>query len=271
MDFFFLVKLLIVIVFLVMFLRGSKVVWGVGLLTVSSAFLLDTVLGTFGRQELLDRLGFYYYVLSGALFGGGAIWLWGLLRPYLAADGTISPEAGTGRHEEGVGPRKVVGRAATDTEKQQLFEKIHTRLGPDDIRDLAFDLELNENDLFAPQREITKSIHRIIYLAEKEDKMEALSLAIERILTPVPPEKLPRREKLNAHSPPTILRHYLLANFSQRDLAQVMEELGIDGEQLEKHNKKETVRELLLYLQRRDRMGELIAIVKAHEPGQDGE
>lgn len=270
MDLFFLVKLLIVIAFLVMFLRGSKVVWGIGLLTVSSAFLLDTALGTFGRQELQERLGFFFYVLSGALFGGSAIWLWGLLRPHLAEDGTISTDNEDRPREVGIGPRQTFERAKTDSEKQKLFQKIHSRLGPDDIRDLAFDLELNENDLIAPQREMTKSIQRLIYLAAREDKMEALSLAIERILTPVPAENLPRREKLSVHSPPTILRHYLLAHFSQRDLAQVMEELGIDREQLEQHNKKGTVRELLLYLQRRGRLGQLIPFLKAHAPAQDG-
>ena len=271
MDLFFLVKLLIVIAFLVMFLRGSKVVWGIGLLTVSSAFLLDTLLGTFGRQELQERLGFFFYVLSGALFGGSAVWLFGLLRPFLTGGSTISAEDDAPRRDKGIGPRKTLERGKGDSEKQALFAKIHSRLGPDDIRDLAFDLELNENDLIAPQREMTKSIHRIIYLAEKEDKMEALSLAIQRILTPVRPENLPRREKLNVHSPPTILRHYLLAHFSRRELGQVMDKLGIDQEQLEQHNKKETVRELLLYLQRRDRLSELIPILKGHEPTQDQE
>lgn len=271
MDFYFVVKLLIVIAFLAMFLRGSKVVWGIGLLTVSSAFLLDTLLGTFGRQELQERLGFFFYVLYGALFGGSAVWLFGVLRPYLTGESTISAEDDTPRRDGGIRPRKTHERGKANSKRQELFAKIHSRLGPDDIRDLAFDLELNENDLIAPQREMTKSIHRIIYLAEKEEGMEALSLAIERILTPVRPENLPRREKLNVHSPPTILRHYLLAHFSQRELAQVMDELGIDREQLQQQNKKQTVRELLLYLQRRDRLGELIPILQDHEPTQDQE
>ena len=46
-------KLLIVLIFLVKFLRRPSVVWGIGLLTVTTAVLLDTLLGTFDRDALL--------------------------------------------------------------------------------------------------------------------------------------------------------------------------------------------------------------------------
>lgn len=273
MDFFFLAKLLIVIFFLVMFMRGPKVVWGVGLLTVSSAFLLDTALGTFGRQELQERMGFFFYVISGALFGGGAVWLWALLRTSLERelDGTIIPVNALRRGHEQANPLNRANSDFVDAEKRRLFAEIHSRLGPDDVRDLVFDLELNENDLIAPQQEMSKTIYAIVDLAEQEGKMEALSLAVERILTPVTPESLPRPEKLTAHSPPTILRHYLLAHFSQRDLVRVMEDLDIDWEQLSQHDKRETVRDLLLYLQRRDRLDQLVPILRAHRPFREEE
>ncbi len=79
-------KLLIVLVFLVMFLRRPSVTWGVGLLTVTTAVLLDTFLGTFDREEMLAQFGFFYYVIAGILFAGAAFWLWGVLRPYLSSE-----------------------------------------------------------------------------------------------------------------------------------------------------------------------------------------
>ena len=42
-------KILIILIFLVMFMRRPSLAWGVGLLTVTTAVLLDTVLGTFDR------------------------------------------------------------------------------------------------------------------------------------------------------------------------------------------------------------------------------
>ena len=74
-------KSILVAFFLVMFLRSAKPVWGIGLLTVTSAILLDTFLGTFGRDEMLEELGFFYYVIAGALFAGATVWLWVMLRP----------------------------------------------------------------------------------------------------------------------------------------------------------------------------------------------
>jgi hypothetical protein len=58
-------KLLIVLIFLVKFLRRPSVVWGIGLLTVTTAVLLDTLLGTFDRDALLGELGFFFYIIAG--------------------------------------------------------------------------------------------------------------------------------------------------------------------------------------------------------------
>lgn len=51
-------KLLVVLFFLIMFIRRPSAVWGIGLLTVTTAALLDTLLGTFNREEMLAELGF---------------------------------------------------------------------------------------------------------------------------------------------------------------------------------------------------------------------
>ena len=76
-------KVAIVLFFLFMFLRSDKLVWGIGLLTVTSAILLDTFLSTFGREEMVASLGFFFYVIAGVIFVGAAIWFWLVVRPHL--------------------------------------------------------------------------------------------------------------------------------------------------------------------------------------------
>ncbi len=261
MDLFFFVKLLIVIFFLVMFLRGSKVVWGIGLLTVSTAFVLDTIWSTFGREEILADVGFFFYVLTGGLFAGAAIWLWSLLRKHIYAG---VPAEGN----SAATPRQIELTIAGDSAPaqgdgaygagQELFEQIRFSLGPEDVRDLIFDLQLNENDVLAPQQEMTHTVTRLVNLAQQQEKMGALALAVERILTPVSPESLPRREKLSTDSPPTVLRHYLLAHYSLEALTALASSLDVDYEHMDHSNKSELARSLLLYLQRRNQLGRLI-------------
>ncbi|MFW6063787.1 MAG: hypothetical protein ACOC8X_06885 [Chloroflexota bacterium] len=269
----FIIKLLVVIFFLVMFLRGSRLVWGIGLLTVSSAFLLDTVLGTFGREEMQADLGFFYFVVSGALFGGAALWLWGLLRPQMAGDVAQTARLVTPQDKSVTGKNDSPHGAKTESnavvDRGELYEQIHRRLGPDDVRDLIFDLELNENDVLAPQQEMTQTIQRVMARAESEGKMGALALAVERILTPVPQESLPRREKLGVESPPTVLRHYLLAHYSQQEISDMATELEVDWEQLPHRNKRELARTFLLYLNRRNRLDELIRLLKNPQPAPE--
>ena len=76
-------KVAIVLFFLFMFLRSDKLVWGIGLLTVTSAILLDTLLSTFGWEEIVATLGFFFFVFAGVIFSGAAIWFWLVVRPYL--------------------------------------------------------------------------------------------------------------------------------------------------------------------------------------------
>ena len=77
---FLILKIVLVALFLVMFLRTNKAIWGIGLLTVTTAILLDTLLSTFSREEILTELGFFFYIIAGALFAGAAIWFWGLVK-----------------------------------------------------------------------------------------------------------------------------------------------------------------------------------------------
>lgn len=260
-------KLLVVLIFLLMFLRRPSLIWGIGLLTVTTAVLLDTFLGTFGRASMQEELGFFYPVLSGMLFGGAAIWLWGVLRPYLGSPPTAetSPPAmaapATARPKPAFSnPSTAPAGAAFD--RQMLYEQIHTRFGREDVLDLMFDLSISENDVMTLSQDMHQLVINIMDLAEEREQTAALALAVERILTPTPAEHLPRLEKINLSSPPTILRQFLLAHYKLDDLAQIALQLGIDWEQVGAGSKKDRVRELLLYLYRRNRIDELIDLIQ---------
>jgi hypothetical protein len=68
-------------------------------------------------------------------------------------------------------------------------------------------------------------------------------------------------ERISVESPPTILRQYLLANYSIVDLQELTEDLEIDWEQLDAGAKREKTRSLLQYVQRRNRLDELLALM----------
>lgn len=262
--FFLFIKLIIVVYFLVMFLRSSKLVWGVGLLSVTTAVLLDTFLGTFNRAEMLGELGFFFYVLAGGVFGGLAIWLWGVLQPYVQPPVTaVTPAAPQPSLRRETFQKPADGKTHTATDRKMLYEEIYKRFGQEDFLDLMFDLGISDLDLFVGQS-FTDSIPEILSLAEKRGQTTALALAVERILTPVPKENLPRLEKITADSPATVLRQYFLANYDSQQLQAMAAELGVDLEQISNGRKKSQVRDLLLYLMRRGRLEELMALL--HRP-----
>jgi hypothetical protein len=147
----------------------------------------------------------------------------------------------------------------TYADPRELFHTIRTRLGPEDVRDLIFDLQLNENEVLSPNQEIVHTITRIVNRAYEQDQMGALALAVERILTPVPPENLPRREKLTSSSPPTVLRHFLLAHYSLDGLKGLAKALDIDYQHFDHGNKSQMARNLLRYVQRRNQVNGLLA------------
>lgn len=264
-TFILILKLLTVLFFLVMFLRGNRLVWGIGLLTVTSAILLDTFLGTFGRQQLLDELGLSFYVLAGALFAGAAAWLWGLLRP------TVSQTNPNAQRSASLATAPSMGQiwadpggdnAGTLFDRQMMFDQIRHGFSPEDVRDLIFDLGLNENDVIALSQETNDLIVKLIDLAEKQGQTGALALAVERIMTPVRPEHLPRPEKLSDETPGPVLRHYLLTHYTLSEMAGLAEALDVDWELIAGESKPAKARNLLLHLQRRHRLAELIAAMR---------
>ena len=279
-------KLLVVLLFLIQFIRRPTVAWGIGLLTVTTAALLDALLGTFNREELLAEMGFFFYVISGALLAGAAAWLWGVVRPWLPGSPTVAqpvgatpiiasavalapppvadaPPAAAPRLPPPLPPDHVDDFAQTGYDRQMLFEEIRRRFSPSDLRDLMFDLGINELDVTTVGQSMDELIIRIMDTADRDGRASTVALAVERILTPPPPEHLPRLEKLSTDSPPTVLRHYLLAHYSVEQLQQIAADLGIDWEQLEAGDKKDKTRDLLLYLYRRNRIDDLLAQLRA--------
>jgi len=290
-------KLLVLVVFLVAFIRRPTIVWGIGLLTITTAVLLDTLLGTFNREELLADFGFFFYVIAGALFAGAAAWFWGVVRPLLPGGSSLTqparPVAGvtgvTAAPALGVPPLETAshtpaslppphtdGYAVAGFDRAMLFEEVRQRFSRDDLQDLMFDLGVNELDVVTPGQSNDELIVRIMDAADRDGHAGDVALAVERILTPPFPDHLPRLEKLSAESPRTVLRHYLLAHYSVEELQAMTAALGIDWEQLEAGNKKDKARSLLLYLYRRSRVDELLAEMRlradaARQPADPGE
>jgi hypothetical protein len=267
MSFLLLLKIAVVIIFLVMFLRRPTLTWGVGLLCVTTAVLLDTFLGAFNTEQMLAELGFFFYIIAGSLVGGMAVWAWGVLKPVrqsaavssgltIGSTPVLMPNPTT--------LRETAVPAPTDTayDRQMLYQEIQTRFGVEDIFDLIFDLGINENDVMPLNNDPNQLIINIIDLAERNGQTGDLALAVERILTPVPAAALPRLEKIDVNSPPTIFRHYLLANYSLNELEQFALNLELDWDNLGTGGKKEKVRNILLYLYRRNRIGDLLALMR---------
>lgn len=265
---FIIIKLVIVVAFLILFLRRPKPANAIGLLAVTTAVLLDTFLGTFNREQMVGNLGFFFYVLAGFLFAAAAIWLWALLRP-LVGEPTERVAGGVPMVVRAASPSASMPSVRTrddlGVDRQMLYDQIRQRFGREDILDLMFDLEIPESEVIGLDQNLSQLGINIMDTAEQQGKGHALALAIERILTPLPPEHLPRLEKITAESPPTVLRQYLLAHYHLQQLAQIAADLGIDWETLGAGSKKEKVRTLLQYLYRRNRIDELIAWIHAAE------
>lgn len=265
-------KIVIVIFFLAMFLRSNKLVWGIGLLTVTSAILLDTFFSTFGRDEMIAELGFFFYVFVGVLVGGATLWFWLLYKQRLISANEKVISSREQAEQSTNSPFEASGEYPSENtavDRQLLYEQIRYHLGPDDLLDLIFDLGWVENDLIQIQQSDDQLAIGIIELAQKRGQVDDLALAIERILTPISADHLPRREKLSENLPPTVLRHYLLANYSMGELEQLAAELDVDWELIDGGSKKPKVRNLLLYLSRRNRIPDLIDCLQKDDQSLD--
>jgi len=259
-------KVTLVAFFLLMFLRSNKVIWGIGLLTVTSAILLDAFLNTFGREEMIQQFGFFYYVLAGALFAGATLWLWGVLRAYTkpviqepeSIRPTASPPACVdAQPAEGSDDRSQEKAAYSD-----IYVTINDNFSEDDILDLEFDMGYSEYSNLIAGREIEELTLSIIETAERDHQIEELRLAIERVQSPLAADHLPRIEKISADSPRTVLRQYMLANCTMTDIELIIDNLRIDSDSVPGDTTKARVRNLLLYVDSNDRVEELIELLQ---------
>ncbi len=202
-------KLLVVLVFLIMFIRRPSVVWGIGLLTVTTAVLLDTLLGTFNRDELLAELGFFFYVISGVLLAGAAAWFWGVVRPWLpgdasaptsqptptavrAAPAVLSPlppvrtEAPPPAPEPKLPPPlpadHVDQYAEAGYDRQMLYEEIRRRFSRADLSDLMFDLDVNELDVATVGQSMTQVVKDVRVGRVDDDAPDATAFREPHVL-----------------------------------------------------------------------------------------
>ena len=261
MLFLTILKFLVVIGFLIYFMRRPSIVAGIGLITITSAVLLDTILGTFNREQIISQLGFFFYIIVGLLIAGTAIWIAGVTRPFWGGQVLIQ-NALTENKTAPIVTRPPVELVETlnDTpiDRQMLYDEMRTRLGFFDLLDLLYDLELYENDHMTYPQNVTDLIVSIMDYCEERGMNHQLALAVERIITPPPPDHMPRLGKITIESPPTIVRHFLIANYSFADLQRMATVLDVDWEQLDRTNKKAFVRNLLRYLERRNSLPRLI-------------
>jgi hypothetical protein len=242
------------------------VTWGIGLLSVTTAVLLDALLGTFNGAALRAELGFFYFIIAGSLFGGATLWLWGLLLPFVNPSRTIpSMETAEFQPQQGKRTSNIEQQDVDSVDSQMLYEDIQQRFGREDILDLIFDLDINENDIMTIDQDMNQLIINIMDFAIQNGQTSALSLAVERILTPPPPDHLPRLEKISPDSPSTILRQYLLAHYNLLELEKMTGDLDIDWEQLDAGAKREKVRSLLQYLYRRNRIADLLNLMHGYD------
>jgi hypothetical protein len=269
MSLILILKLGIVIIFLVMFLRRPSLPWGAGLLVVTTAVLLDTILGTFNQELLLAQLGFFFYVIAGMLLGGGAFCILGLLWPHLNQPQAevvtaVTTPAITAPSTNGqpVPLATVTDASGAVYDLGLIYQDLHDRFGREDLLDLMFDLETPESVLMPVNQNLDELSRAIINYAAQHGQVAALALAVERILTPPAPETLPRLEKMTPASPRAGLRYYLLSHYNLEKLQKLAARLGVDWEQLEGTEKRAKVRELLLYLFRRNRVDELLNVMR---------
>lgn len=265
-------KVLIVVGFLIYFFRRPSVISAIGLLTVTTAVLLDTILGTFDREALIGQLGFFFYLLSGLIVGGAAVWLAAVTRPFWGGQPLLQDAVTEYKTPPLV--KRPLAEATDDhnhspIDRQMLYDDMRTRLGYDDLFDLMYDLEIYENDIMTLPQDVTELMVSIMDYCQERGMDHQLALAVERIITPPPPDHMPRLNKITVDSPPTIVRHFLLANFSLADLQRIAQLLDIDWEQLNRHNKKVFVRNLLRHVERHNETPRLLeAMHEVVEPSE---
>ena len=240
-----------------MFVWRANWAWAAGLLAASLMALLDAL----RMRELLADAGFLNWLFGGLIAGGAFVWIVQLSRPKLGSSKTTIPSVEPAYNA----PVAPVASDHSAVDRQMLLAQIRNRLSPDDIYDLIFDINLNENNVISPAQDMRETIVRLMDEAERQGQAGQLAISVERILTPLPKEHLPRLSRLSAETPSHLLRQTLIANFTLSALDDLCTKLGIDWQEMGSDAKKSRVRRFLRYLQRRNRLDELFVQLKSAE------
>ncbi|MCO5194276.1 MAG: hypothetical protein M9941_06430 [Anaerolineae bacterium] len=254
-------KLAVVAFFLIMFVRRASLAWGIGLLTVVVALLLDAFATVFGRTELLESLGAFTWVIGGGLAAGAFLWLVGLLRGQVSSSTAVAVDRFAPRASAEKKEPSNLSIAGFD--RPFIYAQMRDNLGPDDLLDVIFDMGLNENAVISPGMNSGQAINRIIDDAIERGDTMLLATSVERCLTPIAPDHLPRLAKISDETPLMVLRQFIIAHYDLAGLQEMARKLGIDWESLGTGPKKTRVRLMMLYLKRRNRMDELVRLVKS--------
>lgn len=226
---------------------------------MSAMVLLDAL----NQRGLLADIGFLGYVLGGLLAAGAFLWLQDVLRPQSKSAETLS----SFRYGTATSNVPPVGQDSSAFDRQLLFEQIRDNLGADDVLDIMFDLGLTENALMNPTQPMPQVIMSVLDQAEANNQLAQVALSVERILTPLPADHLPRRERISAETPNHLLRQFLIQTYSNQQLAELATSLNVDWQSFGSDAKKSRIRRMLLHAQRRKQMPALIAhINRIDEP-----
>lgn len=265
-------KLVVVVIFLIMFLRRPSRPWAVGLLTVTSALLLDTILGTFDEALFKEEMGFFYYVIIGFLLGGAAYWLLGLLWPTLKREkpGDVSvtavAEAQTNTSEV-TSPKfgQVTDDNGNTYDLQLIYNDLTTKFEAEDLQDVIFDLDLPHSEIVKPEQTQADLAAAIIAYAQTQQQAAPLALAVERLLSPPTAETLPRLEKITAQSPRPILRYYLLTHLNPGQLQETAVALNLELGTVTESNHQSQTRTVLTTLYQQNCIDDLLHYLHAME------
>ncbi|MGB1250623.1 MAG: hypothetical protein ACPG8W_08440 [Candidatus Promineifilaceae bacterium] len=263
MNLLWLIRFGIVLICLIMFVWRANWTWAIGLLAASLMVALDAL----RMRELLVDGGFLSWLFGGLIAGGAFALISGLFRPKsiysTSRSETRIPSVEPGYNQPPSVRLKSVSAENNAVDRKMLFAQIRKRLSPDDIYDLIFDADLNENNIVSPAQDMRETIVRLMDEAERSGQSGRLAMSVERILTPISKESLPRLNRISAETPPHLLRQAIIANYSFSTLDDLCTKIGIDWQEMGSDAKKTRVRRMLRYLQRRNRLPDLFVQLKS--------
>jgi len=134
---------------------------------------------------------------------------------------------------------------------------------------LALDRKKRVIPLLLKTVDIPVHLFDIQYLDFRGDQRRAQNVLLQVLKSPgqpfPAPQPTPPPTSVNANSR-TVLREVLVKHFSDNELRNLCFDLGVEYDDLGGEGKSGKARELIAYLERRDRLGELVQIVNRERP-----